>query len=253
MRVINRFSIYLMGAFLAVGPVIADDGDVRQDARAMDVLKNMSAYTKTLDRVVIKGMSFDDSRLPAGLMVSNSTQVTVSINRPGSLQISSFDGQDSKELYFHAEKLTVFNSGNNFYAQADIPADIEAALDFALEELQVEAPLMDLLYRDAASSLIGSQQPVLYLTDKARIVGADCHHIAIRTPEVDVQLWVEEGDRPVPRKFVITSKWEGGAPRHTANLMWDSDPQFEPGLFEFTAPEGSMNIGFAQHNRSEGE
>jgi hypothetical protein len=147
----------------------------------------------------------------------------------------------------------VFNSENKFYAQASIPKEIEAAMEFALEELEVEAPLMDLIYQDASAHLISSQETILYLTDKARIAGTNCHHIAIRGPELDVQLWVEEGDRPVPRKIMMTSKWEGGSPRFTANLMWDSDPDFGQEIFEFTAPEGSINIGFAQSNRSEGE
>jgi hypothetical protein len=82
--------------------------------------------------------------------------------------------------------------------------------------------------------------------DKARIAGTNCHNIAIRGPELDVQLWVEEGDRPLPRKIMITSKWEGGSPRFTANLMWDTDPDFGQEIFEFRAPEGSTEIGFVQ-------
>ena len=253
MKVKDRFSIFLIGAFLAASTVFADDSETRQDTRAIDVLKSMSAYIASLDRVVIKSVSLHDARLGSGLMVSNSTEVKVSIDRPGSLHISSFDGQQSKDLFFHDGTLTVFNSGNKYYAQASIPKEIEAAIEFALEELEVEAPLMDLIYQDASAYLISSQETILYLVDKARIAGTNCHHIAIRGPEIDVQLWVEEGDRPLPRKIMITSKWEGGSPRFTANLMWDTDPHFGQEIFEFRAPDGSTEIGFVQHYRSEGE
>jgi len=63
-------------------------------------------------------------------------------------------------------------------------------------------------------------------------------------PEVDIQLWIEEGDRPLPRKFMFTSKWEGGSPRFVANLSWDTKPTFEPDFFEFKAPEGATKIRF---------
>jgi hypothetical protein len=242
-----------LGTILTASTALADDGNARQDARGIEVLKSMSAYTASLDRVAIKSVSLTDARLGAGLMVSNSTEVKVSIDRPGSLHISSFDGVQTKELYFHDGMLTVYNSENRFYAQAGIPKEIEAAMEFALEELEVEAPLMDLIYQDASAHLIGSQETILYLTDKARIAGTDCHHLAIRGAEGDVQLWVEEGDRPLLRKIMITSKWEGGSPRFTANLMWDPDPEFEQDLFEFHAPEGSTNIGFAQDHSNEGE
>ena len=248
-----RISTFLLVSFLCAGTIQAQDSGVRQDARAVEVLKSMSAYTESLDRVFIGGITFTDARLGGGLIVSNSNEVTLSIDRPGSLHISSFDGVQSKELYFHEGTLTVFNSERNYYAQASIPKDIEAAMDFALEELDLEAPLMDFIHRDASSQLIGSQDAILYLADKTRIAGVDCHHIAIRGEETDVQLWVEEGDQPVPRRIMITSKWEGGAPRFVAHLVWNSKPVFKQDIFEFKAPEGSMNIGFAQSHRDEGE
>jgi len=253
MTFIFRVSLLVLAAVLCTNTVLAEDPGVRQDAKAIDVLKSMSAYRASLDRVAIKGVSFTDARLGGGLIVSNSTEVKVSVDRPGSLYISSFDGVQSKELYFHNGMLTVFNAERGFYAQASVPEEVEAALEFALEELQVEAPLMDMVFQDASAHLIGSDETILYLTDKARVAGTDCHHIAVRGDEVDVQLWVEEGDRPLPRKIIITSKWEGGSPRFVTNLSWDTEPKFNQERFEFKAPEGSMNIGFAQDRNSEGE
>jgi hypothetical protein len=86
----------------------------------------------------------------------------------------------------------------------------------------------------------------LYLTDKARVGNTDCHHLAIRGAELDVQLWVEEGDRPVTRRLMITSKFEGGSPRFVANLDWETDPEFRPGFFEFNAPDDAVKIEFSR-------
>jgi hypothetical protein len=113
--------------------------------------------------------------------------------------------------------------------------------------------LMDFIVRDKLARLISSQETVIYLTDKARVAGVDCHHIAIRGPETDVQLWVEEGDKPLPRKIMLTSKWAGGSPRFIANLDWQTEPELDPSIFEFEAPEGFMNIGFVEHSENEGE
>lgn len=253
MRVYGRLSIYLLGALLVASTASAAESMVRQDSKAIDVLKGMSAYRASLDRVMLGGVTFTDARLAGGLMVANSTEVKVLIDRPGSLYISSFDGIQTRELFFHDGTLTVFNANKGFYAQASIPEEIGAAIEFALEELEVEAPLMDLIHQDVSAHLIGSQETILYLADKVRIAGTDCHHIAIRGPETDVQLWVEEGDRPLPRKIMITSKWEGGAPRFVANLAWVTEPEIEPGAFKFQAPEGSTNIGFAQSHKQGGE
>ena len=147
----------------------------------------------------------------------------------------------------------MFDTEKGFFAQASIPSGIDIAMEFALEELDIEAPLMDFIIRDKLTDLISSQETVIYLTDKARVAGVDCHHIAIRGPETDVQVWVEEGDRPLPRKVMLTSKWAGGSPRFQANLTWQTEPELDPDIFEFEAPEGSVNIGFVQHSENGGE
>ena len=239
-----RLFFTVLTALLSFSIVGAQADSVRQDAKAIEVLKQMAAFKSSLDEVVIKGVTFTDARLPAGLMVSNAEEVSVSIKRPGSLLITSADGEATKGFYFHDGLFTFFNSATRLYGQADIPKDIEAAMEFALDELGVEAPLLDLIYKDASTHLLTSGETILYLTDKARVGNTDCHHLAIRGAEFDVQLWVEEGNRPVTRKLMITSKFEGGSPRFVANLDWNTSPEFKPGFFEFKAPEDATKIEF---------
>jgi hypothetical protein len=228
--------------------VTTQAGGVQQDAKAIEVLKQMAAFKSSLEQVTIKGVSLTDARLGAGLIISNPQEVTVSFKRPGSMRANSFDGETNKGIIFNDGLMTVYTSETGLYAQADIPNDIDAALEFALEELGVEAPLMDLIYKDASTHLLSSDETILYLTDKSRIMGVDCHQLAIRGAEVDVQLWVEEGDRPLVRKIVITNKWEGGSPRFIANLKWDTDPKFETDFFDFKAPEGATKIEFVRES-----
>jgi len=241
---IRKITCAIAALALSTGLVYAESGGTQQDTRAMEVLAEMSAFTGALDKVVINAVAFSDARLDQGLMVANSTEIEVVMNRPGSMLINSFDGVATKGLYFHEEMLTVFNSETMYYAQADIPGDIDDGMAFALENLGVEAPLMDLLSRKTSTNLITPEVTVLYLTDNSRVGGVDCHHIALRGPDSDVQIWIEEGDRPVPRKLMITSKWEGGSPRFWANLQWDTERKIDTKVFEFKAPESATKIEF---------
>lgn len=246
-----KLPLVMLGALLGFITFYAQAAGVQQDAKAIEVLKQMAAYKSTLKHVTISGVSFTDARLGGGLMVSNTEEVSVSISHPGSMRANSFDGDTNKGIFFHDGLLTVYSSKDGLYAQADIPKEIEAAMEFALEDLGVEAPLMDLIYSDASTHLIDSDETILYLTDKSRVGGVDCHHLAIRGPEADVQLWVEEGDRALVRKIMITSKWEGGSPRFVANLHWDTNPTFEPGFFEFKAPDGATKIEFIREGSAQ--
>ena len=240
-----RFSIIVLAALVCPGMVYAQSADGPGTDRAIEVLKSMSAYTEKLDQLIIRGTTYTDARLTAGLIVANAAETEMIIDRPGSLYISTFDGEDKKEIFFHEGLVTVFGSKDKFYGQASIPRDIEAAAAFALEELDIEAPFMDLIYRDVVSRLSSSEDAIFYLTDKSRVDGTDCHHIAIRGPEIDLQLWVQAGSQPLLRRIMITSKWEGGAPRYVGNMRWDIAPDIDPEIFKFNAPEGSINIGFS--------
>lgn len=205
----------------------------------------MTSYTATLEQFTIKSTMFTDARLPGGLMVANPREGEVVIDRPrSSIYIAVNDGVATKEIYFHEGLVSVFSSVDMFYAQARIPEEMDAALDFVVEELDVDAPLLDLLYRDIASQLASSDDAIIYLTDKSLINGVYCHQIAVRGPEVDLQLWVEEGSQPLLRRIMMTSKWEGGAPRFVSEMSWDTAGQIDPEIFRFNAPKGATDIGF---------
>ena len=50
------------------------------------------------------------------------------------------------------------------------------------------------------------------------INGVECDYLAFRTEDVDWQIWVEDGERALPRKVVITFKDQPGYPQFVAVL-----------------------------------
>ena len=241
MKFLIRSSICLLMVLFSVSGM-AQQSAVRQDAGAIEVLKRMSSYIDSLESVSISGASSSDARMDEGLIVSNTQEIRITRKLPGSMYFSSFDGVASKEMYIHEGTLTLFDSATESYANAETPKDLDSALSFALERLDIDLPLMDLIRRDVFNHIVGSNDTVLYVSDRSRVRGTDCHHLAIRTPEVDVQLWVQEGEQPVPRRLIITAKWDGGAPRFVANMDWDISPDVDEDQFEFKPPKGAAQI-----------
>jgi hypothetical protein len=73
--------------------------------------------------------------------------------------------------------------------------------------------------------------------------GFECEHLAFRNDDTDWQLWVQIGDTPIPRKYVITSKTEAGAPQYTLVIRdWKADAQPPADAFAFKAPEGAKKL-----------
>ena len=75
------------------------------------------------------------------------------------------------------------------------------------------------------------------------IDGVECDHLAFRNHDVDWQLWVEHGSRPVPRKYVITSKEVTAAPQYTLRIKeWKTDVPVAADAFSFNPPAGSQKV-----------
>jgi len=75
------------------------------------------------------------------------------------------------------------------------------------------------------------------------IDGRECEHLAFRNFDTDWQLWVEVGERPIPRKMVITSKTLNNAPQYTLRVKtWKTDVQPAPDAFTFVPPAGAKQL-----------
>ena len=73
------------------------------------------------------------------------------------------------------------------------------------------------------------------------IDGIACEHLAFRNFDTDWQLWVEMGERPIPRKLVVTSKTMNSAPQYTLRVkQWKTGIEPSSDGFTFTPPENAQ-------------
>lgn len=58
------------------------------------------------------------------------------------------------------------------------------------------------------------------------IVGGElCDHYAFRQDQVDWQIWIATGSRPLPRKLVITSRANEARPQSVTQYRWNLIPK----------------------------
>jgi len=68
-------------------------------------------------------------------------------------------------------------------------------------------------------------------------------HLAARLEDVDVQLWISQGERALPQRVVITYKNEPGQPQFRADLSnWQIAPTVKPEVFSWTPPQGAEQV-----------
>ncbi len=212
------------------------------DARAL--LLEMNAEIAGLSTFTLSGDAYADARLDAGHIIEHASEVTMHLRRePSAVRVTSRSAEGTSEVAFNNGALTVYTSDQGYYAQITVAGGVDEFFEFAVDRAGVEVPLLDFISTNVADNMLDGAEEVRYL-EKSLIRGDIYHHIGIRSSEIDVQVWVAAEGPPLPGKLSISSKWEGGAPRFVAFFKWDTAPIFTDGLFDFTPPEGAVEIEF---------
>ena len=108
----------------------------------------------------------------------------------------------------------------------------------------VVLPISDFLYSDYAGELLEGGGRGVY-AGIHRVGDHSCHHISFNHENIDWQIWIDTGDKPLPRKLAIAYKHEPGTPRYTATFRnWSLSPELADSLFRFEPPEGAAKMEF---------
>jgi len=69
------------------------------------------------------------------------------------------------------------------------------------------------------------------------------HHLFFSRADLDWQVWVEDSPRPLPLRYVLTSKDLPSQPEYTIELHgWDARVTPRPETFAVTPPVGAEQI-----------
>lgn len=223
------------------------------EPKADGVLRKMS---QTLHNA--KAFSFEvndstDETWGNGQKVQFGKNVKVLVRRPDAL-VANVNGdlQDMQYVY-RGTKLAVLNRQENCYALQEVPGNIDAMFDFLAQKFGVTAPVSDLCFADPYLAMTGHVRSGAYV-GLHQVNEVKCHHLAFRQETIDWQIWVEDSDRALPRKIVITFKELPGHPQFVALIdKWELAPPAADSAFEFTPPAGAKRVDLTPINAGNSE
>lgn len=230
----------------AKGQPSAKRTDRAFDPKADALLRKMSS-----DLAAMKNFRFDASHVVEvvtkdGEKLQDLAEASVMVQRPNKLHSDRMGPLGGATLYYDGKQLTVYGKRDNLYATAQAPRSLDQTIDFARDVLSIDAPGADLLYSDPYKVLMEDAVSGRYMGIEP-IGNRMCHHLAYRGNETDWQIWIEDGKRALPCRFVITSKNEPGAPQYTiVTSNWREERAFPPDTFAFKAPRDAKRIQFVR-------
>ena len=126
----------------------------------------------------------------------------------------------------------------------DVPDNIDDFLHFARDRLDLVPPAGDMVFSNSFELLTASVTSG-FVVGEAEIGGVSCYHLAFTTPVVDWQVWIAEGDKPLPYKYVLTTRDDPAQPQFVTMISkWNTAPKIEEKAFEFKPPATAMEIDF---------
>ena len=216
------------------------------DPQAEKLLRRMSDYLASRQQFTLKAESTLEVVLTSGQKLQFASPASASVWRPNKLRADRKGDIVNQEFFYDGKNLTLFNPKENLYATAAAPPTIDEMLDFAREKLDVIAPGAEILYGNAAERMLKVTTSG-FVVGPSVVGGVKSTHLAFRGAEVDWQIWIEDGAKPLPRKFVLTSKKVAGEPQFTVLIRsWDLTPKLTDQMFTFTPPKGAKKIEFLQ-------
>jgi hypothetical protein len=224
----------------APGPAVP----VNVDPKADQLLHQMSDFLGGLKRFSVQTENSLEVILQSGQKIQYDNPARLLVQRPDKLMASREGDIVNQELYYDGKNLTLYDMTSKFYATVEAPGTIDETIDFARNYMDLYAPGGDLIYSDAYTILSEDVVSGTYIGQSV-VNGVMCHHLAFRNTEVDWQIWIDTGDKPLPRKFIVTTKWMTGAPQFTlVTKNWNMSPDIVKNAFTFGPPAGARQIDF---------
>jgi hypothetical protein len=244
---IKAFRNWLLPVLTAVAvawPVVAhaQAGDVDPDA--LKLLRKSTDYLATAKLFSLVTDTTIEAVLANGQKLQFGHRVSVTVQRPDKMRAERVGELIAQTFYYDGKTLSLNLPQQKYYATAAVPPSIDGMLDVARDKLNVIAPGADLVYANAYERLTEGLTAA-YVVGNAVIGGAPCDHIAFRNAEVDWQIWIQQGNKPLPRKFIVTSKKMPGSPQFASVMSdWQTAPKVTKATFNFTPPKGARKIDF---------
>src|SRR5262245_35574135 len=243
-RPIVLLTMFVLGVFAgtpAPGTAAAERG-----AQAMATLQRMADFLSHAQHISVTAeIGFDVVQASGEKLEFGETRQFL-IRRPDRMRvgITKRDGSASG-FRFDGQEIAVFNTREQVYATAAKPGTLDEAIAYFINDLDMRFPLAELFSTRLAESLAAKVRTA-YNVGAEHIMGIPCEHLALRGDQNDMQLWVAQGDQPLPCRLVITYRAAEGQPQFWAQFSdWNLSPDVSDAQFIFTPPEGAAKIACA--------
>ena len=220
------------------------------EPEAIAALDRMAAALQTLTSFEVKSDVTTDVVLEDGQKIQFGGSLDLEVSRPDAFKVVAAADTRTREMYYNGKTFTIFSPKLGYYASFDAPATIGMTLDKARTDYGIEVPLAD-LFTWGTDQTVRARVKQAMVVRPETITGRTCMHYAFRQDQVDWQVWIEDSEKMLPCKIVITSRVDPAMPQYTAVLHWDIDTPVNKATLAFAPPADAHEIAIEEVGEQE--
>jgi len=215
-----------------------------RSAGAENLVISMTTYMKSLPQFYVCGEINYDVVYKENNKIQYSGVFDYYVKRPGQFQFNAKGDIQNTQVIFDGQSVTVYDANKAVYGIIETPSTIDGTLDLALSEYGIRLPVLDLARSSFGDNILKDVKKSAYV-GLSDVGGITCHHVALAKENLTIQLWIEAGETPIPRKVLITSKSNPAMPSWSCVISdWTPTPKLYDGWTTFVPKAGMKKIEF---------
>ena len=252
------FSALVVVLALSVGPALAADKtpaatSAEQDLEATAIFYKMADFIAKAPVFSVTIRSGYDAIQPNGQRIEFGGNHQVLLHRPAGLRVDAERSDGDRGLVlFDGKGITAFKAIDNVYARVEKAGTVDDAIVYLVRDLQITLPLARMFLTSFPKDMKTKVTSIDYVEENF-LFDVPTDHLAVRSADVDLQIWIAQGEQPLPRRIIITYKNAPGAPQFRADLSdWDLSPKVAADSFAFNPRPGAEQVPFMAPVRQKG-
>ncbi len=251
MRTIKSCGVALLWLILFTVPAPAA-GVQKPAAKGPDpmaLLHKMCDYLQSLRQFSFHAEVSYDEVYSGGRKLQYGAEMETYVKRPDMIRVNAVGDILDKQFFLRHGSITLYDKSQNVYATMGVPPNIGGALAKAHDEYNLRVSLTELANPRLWQLISGKIDKALYV-GMADVGTIACYHLAYDGAEVELQVWIGVGEKPLPLKVVFVQKRVEGEPQWSAHLSkWKTSAHLSDALFKFSPPDRVRKIKFVPRSR----
>ncbi|WP_444922022.1 DUF2092 domain-containing protein [Microbulbifer sp. CnH-101-G] len=197
---------------------VAQNGEAI-DPKAMEALKAMGKYLASMKTLMFNARIFADVVLENEQKLLIGGKVKYLAMPPKKLRVDLTTDSITRNFIHNGDKFTMIAPRNGYFAEMQASQPTAQVLTKAAKDYGIEVPLADLLeWGRKPDAWAGIKEG--FLVNSPMIYGKRTKHWAFRSENLDWEIWIQVGDKPLPLRISTVNTRDPAKPRFIATLKW---------------------------------